>query len=187
MNKSALFLDRDGIINIDTGYVHEIEKFIFTEEIFLVCEHAQRLGLQIVVITNQAGIGRGYYTEIDYHILNTWMLKEFNLRGINITDVFYCPYHPVHGIGKYKKDSECRKPKPGMLLEAANRYCLDLNESCLIGDQFSDIEAGKAAGLKHLILCNDEIKHNHHRVHSVKKLLGAIPILNDIYKANVQI
>lgn len=185
MKKKALFLDRDGIINIDSGYVHKKEKFIFLKEIFLLCIEAQKLNLQIIVITNQAGIGRGYYTKKDFHILNDWMVNEFKSRGIKILDVFYCPYHPIHGIGEYKKESECRKPKPGMLLKAAIKYDLDLSKSCLIGDKPSDVEAGLSAGLKHLIIYNNKIKYNKNEIHVIKELSEAIPILNAIYKPDM--
>lgn len=146
MNK-ALFLDRDGVINIEKNYVHKIEDFEFVDGIFELTKYYQDKGFLIIVITNQAGIGRGYYTEEDFHILNNWMIEQFKKNGVTITEVYYCPYHPVHGMGEYKKDSYDRKPNPGMILKAREKYNIDLGESLLIGDKESDIQAGKNAGI----------------------------------------
>lgn len=146
MNK-ALFLDRDGVINVEKNYVFKIEDFEFIEGIFELIKTFQDKGYLIIVITNQAGIGRGYYTEEDFHKLNDWMIEQFKQRGITITGVYYCPYHPTHGIGEYLKDSYDRKPNPGMILKASERYSIDLKQSVLIGDKDTDIKAGQAAGI----------------------------------------
>ncbi len=146
MNK-ALFLDRDGVINVDNNYVYRIEDFVFIDGIFDLCSHAQILGYKLVVITNQAGIGRGYYTIEDYQNLTSWMVKQFAERSVRIERVYYCPYHPTAGIGKYKTDSFDRKPNPGMILKAKKELHLDLEKSILIGDKDSDIEAGLTAGV----------------------------------------
>jgi len=143
----ALFLDRDGVINIDRGYVHRQEDFEFREGIFEICQSAQALGYLLLVVTNQAGIARGYYTETDFLQLTEWMLKEFSKRQICIRAVYYCPYHPFYGIGRYKRDSPDRKPSPGMLLRAQADFALDLGTSVLIGDKLSDIHAAEAAGV----------------------------------------
>ena len=148
----ALFLDRDGIINLDTGYVHRIEDFIFRDGIFELCAAAQARGLALVVITNQAGIGRGYFTEVDFHLLTEWMTGEFARRGVAITGVEFCPDHPTHGLGDYRRDSPRRKPAPGMILDAAATHGLDLAGSALIGDRATDMLAGRAAGVGRLLL-----------------------------------
>ncbi len=147
LRNKALLLDRDGVINIETGYVHRRQDFRFREGIFDLCQAAQMLGYLLVVVTNQAGIARGYYTESEFRELTDWMLEEFVQHGVSIARVYYCPYHPVYGIGKYKYDSADRKPKPGMLLQAQTDLNLDLTASMLIGDKLSDIEAGTAAGV----------------------------------------
>lgn len=154
MNK-ALFLDRDGVINVEKNYVFKIEDFEFIEGIFELIKTFQDKGYLIIVITNQAGIGRGYYTEEDFHKLNNWMIEQFKQRGITITDVYYCPYHPTHGIGEYLKDSYDRKPNPGMILKAGERYSIDLKQSVLIGDKDTDIKAGQAAGIPKNLKIND--------------------------------
>ena len=143
----ALFLDRDGVINEDREYVHKREDFVFREGIFDVCRYFQEKGFLIFVITNQSGIGRGYFTEKDFQKLNRWMLEEFSKKGIEIQKVYYCPYHPEFGVGHYKKKSEDRKPKPGMVLKAQKEFNLNLSQSVLIGDKPEDIQCGKTAGV----------------------------------------
>lgn len=147
MNK-AMFLDRDGVINIDKGYVYKIEDFEFIDGIIEILREYQEKGYLLIIITNQAGIARGYYTEDDYLVLNRWMIDKLQGQGINITKVYYCPHHPEHGIGKYKKDCNCRKPKPGMIQKAVRDFNIDLSNSILIGDKASDVEAGIKAGIK---------------------------------------
>lgn len=164
MNK-ALFLDRDGVINVEKNYVHKIEDFEFIDGIFEVTKYFQDKGYLIIVITNQAGIGRGYYTENDFHILNNWMVNQFRLRGITINKVYYCPYHPKYGLGEYKKDSMDRKPNPGMILKAQQEFNINLKQSVLIGDKISDIQAGQRAGIiKNILLSNSNVCVNDHNL-----------------------
>lgn len=151
MNK-ALFLDRDGVINVEKNYVYKIEDFEFIDGIFKLAKKYQDEGYLIIVITNQAGIGRGYYTEEDFCRLTDWMAKEFENNGVHIAKVYYCPHHPKYGIGDYRKDCICRKPKPGMIFKAQEEFNIDLGQSVLIGDKESDIEAGRRAGVGSNIL-----------------------------------
>ena len=150
--RKALFLDRDGVINIERGYVHSQADCIFQEGIFELCRAAQSLDYLLVVVTNQAGIARGYYTEEEFLEFTHWMSGKFGEQQITISGVYYCPYHPVHGIGKYKVDSPDRKPRPGLLLRARQDLGLDLESSILIGDAPSDIKAGVDAGVGRVIL-----------------------------------
>jgi D-glycero-D-manno-heptose 1,7-bisphosphate phosphatase len=143
----ALFLDRDGVINVDKHHVWRIEDFEFLPGIFDLCGTAQALGLVPIVITNQAGIGRGYYTEQDFDTLTQWMQGEFRAHGIDIARVYHCPFHPTQGIGAYRRESPDRKPNPGMILKAARDFDLDLSGSVLVGDKDTDIAAGRAAGV----------------------------------------
>ncbi len=139
----ALFLDRDGVINIEKYYLYKIEDFEFIDGIFKICKHYQNLGYKIIVVTNQSGIARGYYGEEDFKNITLWMINEFKKLGIDILKVYHCPHHPdITG------SCTCRKPKPGMLLEAAREFDIDLNNSIIIGDKERDIEAGLNAGLK---------------------------------------
>ncbi|MDD9269508.1 HAD family hydrolase [Paenibacillus sp. GCM10023248] len=152
MRPKALLLDRDGVINIDKSYVYKVEDFEFNEGIFENLLRFQRAGFLLIIVTNQAGIGRGYYTEKDFWELTAWMVKQFEAHGIRMAKVYFCPYHPVHGIGEYKQDAFCRKPNPGMILQAMREFQLDLASSVLIGDKESDIEAGLRAGIGTTIL-----------------------------------
>lgn len=156
--KKALFLDRDGVINVDTGYVYKKEDFCFVDGIFDLCHRAREQDFIIVVVTNQAGIARGYYTEDDFNTLNAWMLEEFKKQDITISEVYYCPHHPEFGIGIYKQDSFFRKPNPGMIFKARDEFNIDLSNSIIVGDKDSDIEAGRKAGIGKLIF----FKGNYH-------------------------
>jgi len=145
--QKALFLDRDGVINIEKDYLYKIEDFEFIDGIFELCRYYQSQGYLIVVITNQSGIVRNFYTENDFNILTTWMVNEFLKNGITISKVYHCPRHPdITG------DCICRKPNPGMLLEARHEFNIDLSNSILVGDKERDIEAGLNAGLKQTYL-----------------------------------
>jgi D-glycero-D-manno-heptose 1,7-bisphosphate phosphatase len=143
--RRALFLDRDGVLNRDVGYLHRTEDFEFIDGAVDACRQFQEAGYLLIVITNQAGIARGYYSEEDFHKLNNWMLQQFQQSGVKLDRVYYSPYHPEHGQGKYKRDSFCRKPNPGLILEAQRDYDIDLAASILVGDKESDIEAGLSA------------------------------------------
>lgn len=151
--RKALFLDRDGVINIDKGFVHKIEDCEFVEGIFDICLKAKQNGFLLIVATNQSGIARGYYTEADFHKLMAYIKQEFVGRGCPLDDVFYCPFHP-DGFQPYRRDSGDRKPAPGMILKAAEKYNIDLSRSAMLGDKESDMEAGVAAGVKYNILAN---------------------------------
>lgn len=145
--RPALFLDRDGVINDEKKYVHRIEDFEFLDGIFDLCRAAAERNMPIVVVTNQAGIGRGYYSEAKFLTLTDWMRARFEEEMAPLAAVYCCPYHPEHGIGAYRKESFDRKPNPGMLLRARDELGLDLGRSILVGDKGSDIAAAKAAGV----------------------------------------
>lgn len=161
MKKSvpALFLDRDGVIHREIGYLFDPKQVEFLPGIFEVCKSAQKAGYKLIIITNQSGIARGLYSEADFHHLMHWMLKEFEQRGIQIDAYYFCPHHPVHGIGKYRKECASRKPGPGMILQAAREHGLDLSQSLLIGDRGSDMEAGAAAGIRKCFLLEGTVSN----------------------------
>jgi D-glycero-D-manno-heptose 1,7-bisphosphate phosphatase len=152
MATPALFLDRDGVINVDHGYVHRVEYFEFIDGIFELCRAARASGCKLVVVTNQAGIARGLYSEAQFHTLTAWMKQRFAEEGAPLDGVYFCPTHPSAGIGKYRVDSSFRKPGPGMLLQAARELDIDLARSIIVGDKASDMAAGAAAGLARLVL-----------------------------------
>ncbi|HEX7341274.1 MAG TPA: HAD family hydrolase [Rhodanobacteraceae bacterium] len=155
--RRALFLDRDGVINVDHGYVCTPERTEFIDGIFELCRDATQRGFLTVVVTNQAGIARGYYAEADFLAYMAWVRDEFLRHDARLDAIYYCPHHPVHGIGKYLRDCDCRKPKPGMLLTAQREWGLDMSQSLLLGDSESDIAAGKAAQVGSCILVRTQI------------------------------
>ena len=152
LSRAALFLDRDGVINIDHAYVSRKEDFEFVDGIFELCRSAKQSEFLICVVTNQAGIGRGYYTEKDFLELTDWMCSVFREKGSEIDKVYFCPTHPEYGIGEYRTDSHFRKPGPGMILQAAQELGIDLPNSILVGDKETDIQAGIAAGVGYNLL-----------------------------------
>ena len=159
--KKCLFLDRDGVININYGYVHTVKDFQFVDGIFNLTRLALSKGYIICVVTNQAGIARGYYSELDFSKLTSWMCDQFKEEGVIIDKVYYSPYHPVHGLGQYKKDDVSRKPHPGMIKQAIRELHIDVRSSVLIGDNVTDIQAGFSAGVgKNLYLGVDDISQN---------------------------
>lgn len=147
MPTPALFLDRDGVININHGYVYKVDDFEFIDGIFDLVRQAHRQSYKVVVITNQAGIGRGYYTEDAFHRLTSWMLDQFSAANAPIDRVYFSPFHPTAGIGQYLRDDFTRKPNPGMIFQAQKDLDIDLDLSVLIGDKESDVRAGVAAGV----------------------------------------
>lgn len=152
VQQRALFLDRDGVINVNHGYVHRSEDFEFIDGIFDVARSARAANYKLVIISNQAGIGRGYYSEQEFHELTVWMCGEFENVGAPIDKVYYSPFHPTAGLGAFRKDDASRKPRPGMILQAQHELDLDLKRSVLIGDKPTDIQAGVAAGVGSNIL-----------------------------------
>lgn len=146
----AIFLDRDGVVNRDDGYVYKRKDFHFIEGIFELTAAAVVRGFLPIIVTNQSGIGRGYYSERQFLRLMRWVRRQFHRRRAPIAGVYFCPFHPEHGIGRYRQDSFLRKPQPGMLLRAAVDFRLNLQRSLLVGDSLSDMEAGRAAGVGRL-------------------------------------
>ena len=149
--KPALFLDRDGVVNKNYGYVYKKDEFAFHSEIFEICSIAQSANMPIVIVTNQSGIGRGYFSEADFLSLTDWMVAEFNRQGITINRVLYAPESP-----EKESVSERRKPSPAMILEAAEEFDINLAESIFIGDKESDMLAAQRGGIKHRILITSE-------------------------------
>lgn len=150
--RPALFLDRDGVINEEVDYLWTWDRCRFVDGIVPLLQTAHRLGYFVAVVTNQAGIGRGMYTEGDFHALMDRMSEELGKSGVHFDAVYFSPFHPVHGLGEYKRDTDCRKPGPGMMLRAAHEHNLDLKQSILVGDRCTDMQAGAAAGIGELFL-----------------------------------
>lgn len=140
--RKALFLDRDGVINKEKCYLYEIGNFEFIDGVFETCRKFQKKGYLLIVITNQAGIARGVYTEDDFQKLTHWMLTRFSEKGVTIDAIYHCPHHP-----EYTGRCDCRKPSPGMLEMARKKFDIDMRSSILVGDKESDIESGLMAGV----------------------------------------
>ena len=151
----VIFLDRDGVINEETGYTHKIKDFRFIDGIFDSLNILKKLGYKFIIVSNQSGISREMYTLSEFNILNEWMLKMFSLNGINITDVFICPHGP-------DDNCECRKPKAGLFYMAFQKYDINLDSSWMVGDSERDIKAANTAGIIHTILVRSghEINEN---------------------------
>lgn len=137
-DKKALFLDRDGVINEDLGYPYKPEHIKFKKGIFEFCQKAIDKGYIIVIITNQAGVAKGYFSEKEVQHLHLWMTREFKKKNIHIAGIYYCPFHQDGTIKKYQKKSYLRKPKPGMILQAQQDLNINLEKSIMVGDKLSD-------------------------------------------------
>ena len=158
----VVFLDRDGVINKEVGYLHKSKDFIFIDGVFEACQFFQKLGYNLIVITNQSGIARGHYQEEDFHALTKWMLRQFANRSVDILDVFFCPHGP-------ESICKCRKPQPGMLLEARDKFDIDMANSWMIGDKEADVGAASSAGIINTILVKSG--HNIDEINSSAKYI----------------
>jgi len=155
----ALFLDRDGVINEDRHYPYKPEHIEFRPGIFDLCRCAVAKGYKLIVVTNQAGVAKGKFTEEDVRALHVWMRERFADESIAITAFYYCPFHKNGTVPAYIKDSDCRKPRPGMLLQAAEEHNIDLARSLMVGDKNSDrIEID---GLKCVILRSEYVREGY--------------------------
>jgi D-glycero-D-manno-heptose 1,7-bisphosphate phosphatase len=154
--RRALFLDRDGVVNVEKNYLHKIEDFELMDGIVEVCRAYQDQGYLIIIVTNQSGISRGYYTEEDFALLSRWMVEHFKSLGVTITHIYHCPHHEsIDGA------CECRKPEPGMFLEAQKTYDVDMKNSVMIGDNERDIEAAIKAGVGRNVLLSSDAMSSH--------------------------
>ena len=168
------FLDRDGVINKEIGYLHKLEDFEYTNKCIDGLQLLIESGYSLIIVTNQAGIARGLYSVEDYNNLTNWMVDDLKLFGINFLDILFCPHHPQGIISTFSKSCNCRKPKPGMFLEALNRHDIDMKKSIVIGDKESDIEAAKGAGVGNAFL----VKSGHPISNN---FIDGVTILDDLF------
>lgn len=150
--RRAVFLDRDGTINEEREYLWRTEDFCFIDGVVEAIKILKSSGYLVVVVTNQSGIGRGYYSEQDLERLHRHMQNELQSCGTGVDAYYFCPHHPLHGRGTYGLECDCRKPLPGMLLQAADELGIDLEHSWMVGDKRADMEAGLAAGCRSILV-----------------------------------
>lgn len=142
----AVFLDRDGTINEEVGYLDSLDKLKIIPCAYEAIRLVNESGMKVVVISNQSGVARGLFTEKFVQKANDYLQKILSERGAHINKFYYCPHHPTEGTGPYRRICACRKPAPGMLVQAARDLNIDLTKSYLIGDRFNDMEAAKKVG-----------------------------------------
>ena len=172
--QAALFLDRDGVINQDHGYVNSKENFDFLPGIFELAVDARANGYLCVVVTNQAGIGRGLYSTRQFKTLSTWMCRQFQIRGAFIDAIYYSPFHPTEAKGRYLLKEATRKPGAGMFLEAEEELNIDLSKSIMVGDKVSDVEASAKAKIPSNYLLSSSCINLH------QSLKGKVEIVSDL-------
>lgn len=156
--KKAIFLDRDGTINVEKNYLYRIEEFEFLPSVIEALKILQEAGFFLIIITNQSGIARGFYNEEDLKRLNQWLIESLHNQGIVISNIYYCPHHPKAAVEKYRMDCECRKPKIGMYINAAKDFDIDLDESYVIGDKIRDCAVCEITKCKGFLIENNENK-----------------------------
>lgn len=156
MGNRAIFLDRDGTINVEKHYLHKIEDFEFLPETIDALRMLQDAGYLLIIVTNQSGIGRGYYTEENFLTLNEWMLKEFERNEVHISKVYYCPHLPNALVKKYRKSCTCRKPALGMYKRAIEEFNIDLIQSYAIGDKLRDCAICEKSNCKGFLIEKNE-------------------------------
>lgn len=152
MAKPAIFLDRDGVINVDRGYVHTVDDFEYIDGVFDACKKLKEMGYLLVLVTNQSGIARGMFSEDEFISLTEWMDWNFEDNGVEFDGIYYCPHHATEGQGEYLQDCDCRKPKAGMFKSAQDFLKIDMTKSVMIGDKADDMKAAIAADVATKVL-----------------------------------
>jgi len=156
---SAVFLDRDGVINVDHGYISSWEQFEFLPGASEALRALQDAGYLLIIVSNQSGIGRGYYSERDLETLNQAIAEHLDgTLGVTLSGFYHCPHHPTEAAGEFRQQCDCRKPAPGMIQQAVFDHGIDVKTSLLVGDKDSDIEAGRAAGVARLFKVVDSLQ-----------------------------
>lgn len=166
--KRAVFFDRDGTLNVDVHYLHEIGKFQWIEGAVEAIRFVNESGALAIVATNQSGIARGYYAEADVERLHAWMNAELRAHGAHIDAFYYCPHLPDAPVQNYRVDCDCRKPKPGMLLRAMAEHGIDPRKSVMIGDAPHDVECAERARVRGVLYTGGSL------LHAVKDAIGAV-------------
>ena len=176
--KKAAFLDRDGVISMAHRYVHRFEDFEFIPGVLQAARKLVDAGFALIIVTNQSGIGRGYYTQADFLALDARVRKVFADAGAPITDVYFCPHHPSKALSPWRCECSCRKPAPGMILKAIKEHDIDPATSVMFGDKQSDMQAAQAAGIGVRVLLGTDAKTDplpvEQATHHARSLLSAV-------------
>ena len=155
--QKALFLDRDGVINVDKGYIFHPEQVEWVSGIIPLLQAFQAKGYKLVVVTNQSGIARGMYSEADFHALMEWMKNALKPHNVNLNTVYFCPHHPTEGSSEYTQPCNCRKPAPGMFEQAIKEHQIDVANSVMIGDSWRDVIAAEAVQVQTIYYLNAQV------------------------------
>lgn len=169
----ALFLDRDGVINVDHGYTGSVERFDVIPGVFAALTRAAALGYRLIVVTNQSGIARGYFSADDYERVERHMADVFAAQGIHFTGIYHCPHHIDGVIEQLAVACTCRKPAPGMILQACSDHAIDPARSIMVGDRSGDVEAGRAAGVRDCFLIDGAAAETDERFESLASLIAS--------------
>jgi D-glycero-D-manno-heptose 1,7-bisphosphate phosphatase len=177
----AVFLDRDGTINVEREYLHRPEEFSFIPGAPRAIRLLKDAGFYVIVVTNQSGVARGLFDEAAVRGLHRHMDAELAHHGAGVDAYYFCPHHPEHGGEDYRKLCACRKPLAGMLFQAATDFSLDLESSFMIGDKLADVEAGLKAGCRPLLV------RTGYGVATAAKLPAGVPVFEDLLAAALAI
>ncbi len=148
----AIFLDRDGTVNVDHSYVHEIDDFQFIDGVIDAMRQLKEMGYALVLVTNQSGIARGKFTEEQFDHLTEWMDWSLADRGVDLDGIYFCPHHPEGTVEEFRQTCDCRKPQPGMFISARDHLHIDMAASYMVGDKLEDMQAAAAANVGTKIL-----------------------------------
>lgn len=152
MKRRAVFIDRDGTISEEVGYINHVSRFRLFPYAAPAIKHLNESGWLAIVITNQAGVARGYFSEVTIEAVHAAMTKELENSSARLDAIYYCAHHPSVGEPPYRLDCDCRKPKPGLIARAAKDFDIDLEQSWMVGDRYSDVELARNAGVKSLFV-----------------------------------
>lgn len=170
----AVFLDRDGVIIKDTGFVKTPKQVRLLPKAAQAINRLHELGYLVIVISNQSGVARGFFSEITLSQINDEIKNRLAKQGAFLDDIYYCPHHPEAAINEYRSDCSCRKPKPGMILKAGEEHAVDLSMSYMIGDSDRDVAAGVAAGCRPVLIARKSTRRRADNVMTAGSLIEAV-------------
>nr|ADA82657.1 D,D-heptose 1,7-bisphosphate phosphatase [Candidatus Blochmannia schaefferi] len=177
---NAIFIDRDGTINVDKHYVYNINKFYFIDDVINAMIKLKKMNFFLIIVTNQSGIARGLFTQQEFILLTKWMISYLRLYNLHIDAIYFCPHHIQGVIKKFRKDCLCRKPSPGMLLDAKYRFNINMPTSYIVGDTISDMLAGHLAGIGTKVLVRSGKKITKETVKMANRVINSLASLPNL-------